>query len=493
MAQYEKVFTKPYEDGYVDLPNQTTPITAETLNDKDAAIEHIENFLDGHEFPTALADLSDDETHRLVTDTEIAEWNNKIDSTAVEEQTTTTGQFTTKTGGKLESCIVAFNPVQSGSGDPSPDNVRPITGHSSVEVTVSDAEDTVIEDVTVALGGTYYGGTLDVVSGKLTIDKGNVDLGDLSWTYYTGETNPIFQASVTGAKIYTESVMPNALSECYVARVTASRSNFASNANNGEFSFQNNYVTLLIRNISYSDADVFKTAMTGVKLVYELATPQTIQLTPTQINTLIGENHLDIPLEGQSLESLTYRELFAWDDVNDVVKAVDDKNADVSAIGTDESGRTTASRQYTYGERFYKDGKFCRTKTGVAQGATWVLNSNYEEGTIADWLQYYATQVTPSAGVTFDRNHVSVFGKMVNVYLKMTTFADSSTFAHQLGNLSSLRPAAEYAFLTIASAADPYDTLGHVFITGSDGRVGMPRGLPDSTNVFIHGTYITKD
>lgn len=53
MAQYEKVFTKPYEDGYENLPSQNTPITAQTLNDKDAAIEHIEDFLDGNEFPTS--------------------------------------------------------------------------------------------------------------------------------------------------------------------------------------------------------------------------------------------------------------------------------------------------------------------------------------------------------------------------------------------------------------------------------------------------------
>ena len=61
MAQYEKVFTKPYEDGYEDLPSQNTPITASTLNDKDAAIEHIENFLDGKE---------------VVAPTDISLWNN---------------------------------------------------------------------------------------------------------------------------------------------------------------------------------------------------------------------------------------------------------------------------------------------------------------------------------------------------------------------------------------------------------------------------------
>ena len=303
MAQYEKVFTKPYEDGYENLPSQNTPITASTLNDKDAAIEHIEDFLDGQEFPTAE---------------EKAVWN---DAQNLYKYT-------------LLDQVAQINSNVSGS-------VPPIAVKN------------------------YSKGELFIQQKKLLKAITNISLGDD-----------------------------------------------------------------LIKNTNYIEVNV-----------------------------------------GDELGLKT----------------------DISAIGTDESGRTTASRQYTYGERFYKDGKFCRTKGAVAQGATWTLNTNYEESDIGDCLQYYATQVTPSAGVTFDRNHVSVFGKMVNVYLKMFTFADSSTFAHQLGSLTTLRPAAEYAFLTIASAADPYDTLGHVFITGSDGRVGMPKGLPDSTNVFIHGTYITKD
>ena len=34
----------------------------------------------------------------------------------------------------LKSCIVTLNPIQSGSGDPSPDNVRPITGRTGANV-----------------------------------------------------------------------------------------------------------------------------------------------------------------------------------------------------------------------------------------------------------------------------------------------------------------------------------------------------------------------
>ena len=36
--------------------------------------------------------------------------------------------------GKLKSCRVSFSPVQEGSGDPAPDNVRPITGWTGCTV-----------------------------------------------------------------------------------------------------------------------------------------------------------------------------------------------------------------------------------------------------------------------------------------------------------------------------------------------------------------------
>ena len=36
----------------------------------------------------------------------------------------------------------------------------------------------------------------------------------------------------------------------------------------------------------------FKAAMSGVQLVYELATPQTYQLAPTEVDMLLGENNV---------------------------------------------------------------------------------------------------------------------------------------------------------------------------------------------------------
>lgn len=46
---YTPTFTKPYEDGWENLPSEDTPITAEALNEYDDTFENIEDYLADHE------------------------------------------------------------------------------------------------------------------------------------------------------------------------------------------------------------------------------------------------------------------------------------------------------------------------------------------------------------------------------------------------------------------------------------------------------------
>lgn len=62
------------------------------------------------------------------------------------------------------SAVVTLEPKQAGSGDPSPDNVRPISGYDSVTVTQSKDESQV-KQITLTLPETIYGGTVDAVTG----------------------------------------------------------------------------------------------------------------------------------------------------------------------------------------------------------------------------------------------------------------------------------------------------------------------------------------
>ena len=62
------------------------------------------------------------------------------------------------------SAVVSLEPKQAGSGDPSPENVRPISGYDSVTVTQSKDE-AQVKQITLTLPETIYGGTVDAVTG----------------------------------------------------------------------------------------------------------------------------------------------------------------------------------------------------------------------------------------------------------------------------------------------------------------------------------------
>lgn len=114
-------------------------------------------------------------------------------------------------------------------------NICPISGRTGLSVFVgpttaqADATTYAVDWTTEA--GTVYGGSLDVVTGVLTVDRAQI-------SSYAGETLP-------GAWI--------------------------------------------------SDRDAYAagtTPTTGAQVVYELATPITYQLTPTQVELLIGQNNV---------------------------------------------------------------------------------------------------------------------------------------------------------------------------------------------------------
>lgn len=157
------------------------------------------------------------------------------------------------------------------------------------------------------LGQTVYGGTLDVVSGELVVDRAMVDLGTLGFSY--DSSGKRWQVAMSDIYNYP-SRNGNLVAEKYVADITASAGDEGKMFTVGK--------ALYI----YSTDGV--TPPSG-NLVYPLATPQTIQLTPQQVMLLTGDNNLwsdgtitmvysaEVPTEGDityPLEgeyTLTYR------------------------------------------------------------------------------------------------------------------------------------------------------------------------------------------
>lgn len=413
MAQYTAIFTKPYEDGYENLPSQNTPITAETLNDKDNAIVNIETYLSGNDIPSDAEGLSYDNTDSGLTadnvqsaideivmdiptvnngtltiqkngeDVATFTANQSGNSTAnlqVKEpdcsvKTNTTGQFNTITGGLLESCVVNLEPVQSGSGTPSPDNVRPITGHTSVEVDVTDADSNTTQ-YTISLGQTVYGGTLDVVSGVLTVTHGF--LTENSFTEVNTNTS-------TGGLHWTD-VMISAITDteviCNKIKTVPSTQGWSSTTpciQEGAITATQYSVRIYCAESNITD---FRTTYSGLQIVYKLPTPLTIQLTPQQIETLIGQNNISVPLTGQSLDSLTYREVLAWDDVERAINVKLDLSSVAPIEYTDK-----ASQSYNQKQLFIKDNKLCQALTSISSGASFTENTNFKYTTLAEIIE----------------------------------------------------------------------------------------------------------
>lgn len=178
----------------------------------------------------------------------------------------------------------SIEPSQSGSGDPSPNNIRPISGWNSVNVTVTGDDDT--ETYTTSLGTTVYGGTLDLTTGVLTVDRAIADMGDLTWSV-TGDRMTV-ATRLTPTPVTKSSwdvTNPIAICSCY------KYGNIGNN--NGvdkAIGFYNGY--LYARDTDYSDANAFKTAVVGQTICYELATPTTVQLTAQEIKTFLGNNSI---------------------------------------------------------------------------------------------------------------------------------------------------------------------------------------------------------
>lgn len=140
--------------------------------------------------------------------------------------------------------------------------------------------------VTIDLGQTVYGGTLNPLTGVLTVDRAIVDLGTLDWRM-SGSGNTAFHYANTSALGVATNISTTLNYICSNYSIVAVSS--SGTATGMAFTSANQ---LRIRDATYASASDFKTAMDGVTLCYEVANPTEIQLTPQQIRSLYGQNNI---------------------------------------------------------------------------------------------------------------------------------------------------------------------------------------------------------
>ena len=144
--------------------------------------------------------------------------------------------------------------------------------------------------------GTIYGGYIDPARGVARAEWGVVDLGSLTWSIYQNTQSGLsfFYAPLSNC---AENVQGGR--EAYCAsykRYDPRGGNWWTNMPDKQFVSQASGVSsaarVWIRDDAYSDKSTFKTSMSGVKLVYQLATPVEYPITPTSLKTLLDQNHV---------------------------------------------------------------------------------------------------------------------------------------------------------------------------------------------------------
>ena len=132
-------------------------------------------------------------------------------------------------------------------------------------------------DLSESLGQTVYKGSLDVRTGLFTVTHKAIDMGDVTWGTSGGTcyyTNIADKVDGVGGLICS-------------AYENAGNVGFAvANGKIGESVVSSYLKTIFVGDTRGMSASEFQTTLSGQKIVYTLATPFTIQLTPHEISLL---------------------------------------------------------------------------------------------------------------------------------------------------------------------------------------------------------------
>lgn len=181
--------------------------------------------------------------------------------------------------------LVQIESVQEGEGDPSPENVRQIKGWEAVKLTHNEKE------ISIPLGQTVYGGMLNVGSGVLTVDRVLKTLsGSENWLLNFDESESLYWHSLVLSDL-------EFADDLQVGKSISSHFKYATNIENG-FWLANSGKNLRFAN-RLNTTEEWKGYLISenssghpVQVIYYIATPVTLQLTPQEICALSGVNTL---------------------------------------------------------------------------------------------------------------------------------------------------------------------------------------------------------
>lgn len=240
------------------------------------------------------------------------------------------------------------------------------------------------QSVKVQLGQTVYGGTLNVTTGELVVDRGVVVMD--------GTTNVVSRGNVGSGFIQTEWDSYRSIGKAN-ANFISDRFETTTSTNRNTFSVYPSPTAArmyLAFPATFGNVNACNTWLVDnpVTVVYELATPLTFNLTPAQLALLEGYNIL-------TTDGDTINLRYIGTEASDVQAEIDEFETAIHALSESvapiETG--TAIATHAVGDYIMLNGEFCKVISAIAVGETITIGTNVSRTTIADELKAIIAQL----------------------------------------------------------------------------------------------------
>lgn len=249
--------------------------------------------------------------------------------------------FNTDMVAPMKNCKIYFKPIQLGSGDASPTNVRNINGWTGLDSYVNGNKVSV--DWTNDIG-TVYGGYVDLVKGELVATQVGVRKKLSEATTKGQNSNGVYQYNFNFAIPYGQILNKYGSQKCSVCGYSWSMSDFQQNHFFGYYSEStgNRFLLFLLEDHGLNDD-------AEIDFMSELTSPVTFQLTPQQLLTLKSTNHIWSETNGQQIDVKywTHKNLIPTPLVNYLENQTWTDSAYISSTGKKTTNTVSASHFLT--------------------------------------------------------------------------------------------------------------------------------------------------
>ena len=239
------------------------------------------------------------------------------------------------------------------------------------------------DTASVTFGQTVYGGTVDFVTGKCRVNLGYQTVPNTGWSrtgsgvfYKTVSDMALLPNGVYGRSNKYKSMYPNYFSTGSF-EIVFGASNFSSIAR------------VLVKDRRFSTAEEFMADLSTnpLQIVYELAEPIELTLTPAQLSLLEDTNILT----ADGTINLTYLGSMASNVQDEIDEFESGLNNVIGSIAFIEN--STAKTSHAVGEYVILNGIFCKVISAVSSGEILSFGTNIQATTIGAELRSIWSQL----------------------------------------------------------------------------------------------------